>query len=40
METRVYAIKETEDIHEISNENFMNQAEELGNVWSLSGFQN
>ena len=40
METRVYAIKETEDVHEISNEDFMNQAEDLGYVWSLSGFQN
>ena len=40
MKTRVYAIKETEDVHEISNEDFMNQAEELGYVWSLLGFQN
>ena len=40
METRVYAIKETEDVHEISNEDFINQAEDLGYVWSLLGFQN
>ena len=40
METRVYAIKETEDVHEISNEDFINQAEDLGYVWSFLGFQN
>ena len=40
MKTRVYAIKETDDVHEISNEDFMNQAEDLGSVWSLEGFQN
>ena len=40
METRVYAIEETEDVHEISNDDFMNQAEDLGYVWSLLGFQN
>ena len=40
MKTRVYAIKETDDVHEISNEDFINQAEDLGYVWSLPGFQN
>lgn len=40
MKIRVYAIKETEDVHEISNEDFINQAEDLGYVWSLLGFQN
>ena len=40
MKTRVYAIKETDDVHEISNEDFINQAEDLGYVWSLLGFQN
>tara|TARA_R100000781_G_C4053716_1_gene118571 strand:+ start:468 stop:677 length:210 start_codon:yes stop_codon:yes gene_type:complete len=39
MKTRVYAIPETDDIHEISNEDFMDQAEGLGYVWSLPGFQ-
>ena len=39
-ETRVYAIIETDNVHEISNEDFMDQAEELGYVWSLVGFQN
>lgn len=48
--TRVYAIDESlfntlneninEDIHDISNDEFMDIAEEQGNVWSLSGFQN
>ena len=37
---RVYAIHETEDVHEINNEDFINQAEDLGFVWSLTGFQN
>ena len=40
METRVYAIEETEDVHEISNDDFMDLAEDLGYVWSLLGFQN
>ena len=40
METRVYAIKECYNVHEISNEDFINQAEDLGYVWSLLGFQN
>ncbi len=40
MKTRVYAIPETDDVHEISNEDFMDQAEELGYCWSLPGFQN
>jgi hypothetical protein len=40
METRVYAIKETENVHEISNEDFMQEAEDMGYVWSLLGFQN
>ena len=40
MKTRVYAIKETDDVHEISNEDFIDQAENLGYVWSLLGFQN
>ena len=40
MKIRVYAIKETEDVHEISDEDFIYEAEELGFVWSLSGFQN
>ena len=38
--TRVYAIIETDDVHEISNEDFMDKAEELGYAWSLLGFQN
>ena len=37
---RVYAIPGTEDIHEIEDEDFINQAEDLGYVWSLLGFQN
>ena len=40
MKIRVYAIKETEDVHEIPDQDFMDQAEDLGFVWSLSGFQN
>lgn len=40
MKIRVYAIPETENVHEISNEDFMDQAEDLGSVWSLGGFQN
>jgi hypothetical protein len=40
MKTRVYAIKECENVHEISNQNFIYEAEKLGNVWSLTGFQN
>jgi len=40
MKTRVYAIAETGQAHEISNEDFINQAEELGYCWSLLGFQN
>lgn len=40
METRVYAIVECDDVHDISNEKFMDIAEELGYVWSLIGFQN
>ena len=40
MRTRVYAITETDDVHEISNEDFINKAEDLGYVWSLTGFQN
>ena len=39
-ETRVYAIEETDDLHEISNDDFINQAEDLGLVWSLLDFQN
>jgi len=38
--TRVYAIKECDNVHEISNEEFMYQAEEQGYVWSLLSFQN
>ena len=40
MKVRVYAIKECENVHEISNEDFIYEAEELGYVWSLSSFQN
>ena len=40
MKIRVYAIIETEDVHEINNEDFIYQAEDLGYVWSLTGFQN
>ena len=40
MKTRVYAIKDCDNVHEISNEDFINQAEDLGYVWSLGGFQN
>jgi len=40
MKTRVYAIPETDDVHEISNEDFIDQAEDLGYCWSLPGFQN
>ena len=40
MTKRVYAIKECENVHEISNEDFIYQAENLGYVWSLTGFQN
>ena len=40
MKIRVYAIKECENVHEISNEDFIYEAEELGYVWSLLGFQN
>ena len=38
--TRVYAIIETDDVHDISNEDFMDEAEGIGYVWSLLGFQN
>jgi len=37
--TRVYAIKECDNVHEISNDDFMYQAEEQGWDWSLSDFQ-
>ena len=37
---RVYAINGCDDVHEIEDEDFMNQAEDLGYVWSLLGFQN
>ena len=40
MKTRVYAINECENVHEISDEDFIYQAEELGYCWSLIGFQN
>ena len=40
MKIRVYAIKETEDVHDINDGDFINQAEDLGLVWSLLGFQN
>ena len=40
MTTRVYAIQDCDNVHDISNEDFIYQAEELGYVWSLSGFQN
>ena len=40
MKTRVYAIKVCENVHEISNEDFIYEAEKLGYVWSLTGFQN
>ena len=40
MKIRVYAIKETEDVHEINDDDFMYEAEEIGIVWSLLGFQN
>ena len=40
MKIRVYAIQETEDVHEIPDQDFMDQAEDLGYVWSLLGFQN
>ena len=48
-ETRVYAIEESwfdlhkdnqKDVHDISDEEFMDVAEGEGNVWSLLGFQN
>ena len=29
-----------EDIHDISDEEFMDEAEDLGYCWSLAGFQN
>ena len=38
--TRVYAIEECDNVHEISNDDFMYQAEEQGYAWSLLGFQN
>ena len=40
MTTRVYAIQECNNVHDISNEDFIYQAEELGYAWSLLGFQN
>ena len=40
MKTRVYAIIDTDNVHEMSNEDFIIQAEELGYAWSLTGFQN
>ena len=40
MKIRVYAIPDCDDVHELSNEDFINNAEGLGYVWSLSGFQN
>lgn len=40
MKTRVYAIKECDNVHEISNEDFICLAEDLGYTWSLAGFQN
>jgi len=40
MTKRIYAIPETDNIHDISNDDFIYQAEELGYVWSLGGFQN
>ena len=40
MKIKVYAINGCDDVHEIEDEDFMNQAEDLGYVWSLLGFQN
>ena len=39
-ETRVYAIGERDDVHQMDDNTFMDIAEEEGNVWSLQGFQN
>jgi hypothetical protein len=38
--TRVYAIEECDNVHEISNDDFMHKAEEQGYAWSLLSFQN
>jgi len=40
MKIRVYAIKECDNIHDISNKDFIYKAEDFGYVWSLSDFQN
>ena len=40
MKIKVYAINGCDDVQEIEDEDFMNQAEDLGYVWSLCGFQN
>ena len=40
MVTRVYAIEERGDVHELSDEKFIEIAEDSGHVWSLEGFQN
>ena len=47
IKTRVYAIDEKlydeagdGDIHDFSDDSFMDVAEQQGNVWSLCGFQN
>lgn len=40
MKIRVFAIPETDDVHEISNEDFIDQAQDFGYIWSLSAFQN
>lgn len=39
MKTTVYAIKECDNVHEISEQDFINEAEDLGYSWSLEGFQ-
>ena len=37
--TRVYAIEERGDVHELIDEHFIQIAEQQGNVFSLKGFQ-
>jgi len=40
MEIRVYAIPKCSNMHKISNEELIGEAEDYGTVWSLWGFQN
>ena len=39
MKVRVFAIPKCDNVDQIPNEEFVEQAEEYGTVWSLWGFQ-